>query len=171
MQETQLVSDARVLATESHDGQKYGKKPYIFHCGDVANVLVIFGFAADEELIAGAWLHDGLENTKLTRQMIRERLGIPVLQLVHAVTDEAGKNRQLRNVRTYPKIAATPKATSLKLADRIANVTNCWKTKHPKLFMYHGEYPGFRRALRVEDDDERVLSMWGHLDNLMGWGP
>lgn len=172
MPDKKLFNTASSLAESAHTGQRYGNKPYVSHLADVVNTLIMFNFTEDEDLLASGWLHDALEDTDLERQHILDVCGPRVLQLVHAVTTDDGKTRKIRYQHVYEKINATPMAVVLKLADRIANVDNCWDTRDRRLFMYHAEYSGFRGALYCSDRcEERILKMWTHLDKLMGWRP
>lgn len=163
------IHSAADFAIKRHAGQKYGDLPYAAHLADVVLMLIGAGFT-EPEMEAAGWLHDVLEDTPTTLGEIDRLLGSPVAVLVHAVTSEPGRNRKERNEQTYPKIRqAGPLAVGLKLADRIANVQSCWRTRDAKLFMYHREYRDFRAALRNGDDDPRVIALWLALDGLLGW--
>ncbi|MEZ4317637.1 MAG: HD domain-containing protein [Myxococcota bacterium] len=154
------------MALAAHGEQRYGDRPYVVHLVKVVENLHRFGVATPE-LEAAAWLHDTVEDTELTLDQVRAAFGDRVAELVHAVTTESGADRHERNARTYPKLAATPGAVRLKLADRIANVEASWEARNRKLFMYHEEYPAFREALR-DDSDHVTRAMWAHLDALLG---
>lgn len=154
-------------AAEAHAGQQYGDKPYTHHLARVIQVLREVGIE-DPVMHMAAALHDTVEDTDTTIEEIRETFGDQVADLVWAVTTEAGKNRKERNAKTYPKVRATAGATVLKLADRIANVAHAWQGQNPILFMYHREYPDFRRALR-HDPTGPEAEMWDALDRMLGW--
>lgn len=165
-----LIARAAATAIDAHGEQKYGgNRPYVVHLVKVVENLHRFGVATPE-LVAAAWLHDTVEDTNVGLDVIRERFGERVAALVDAVTTvKVGDTRKQRNAATYPKIAATPDAVKLKLADRIANVESCWVDRNHKLFTYRDEYPDFRRALR-RDGDHVTDAMWAHLDELMKFG-
>lgn len=156
-----MVEKARKIALIAHGDQKYGNQPYSVHLEAVAGILQRFGYN-DEEMLASAFLHDSLEDTDLSEEVVRE-FGDRVLRAVKAVTNEQGANRKERNAKTYPKIKANPDALVLKLADRIANVEASLANSPDKLEMYRKEYAGFREALY----DPKALSMWDHLDRLL----
>lgn len=162
-----LVPTAAAWAVRAHQGQRYGDLPYTSHLVAVVGNVHRFGVASDE-LEAAAWLHDAVEDTEVSISEVRSAFGDRVADLVFAVTTEPGKNRRERNAATYPKLAATPGAVRLKLADRIANVEQCWLVRDARLFMYRKEYASFRAALR-DDADHVALAMWKHLDGLLGW--
>lgn len=159
------------FAAVAHYGQKYGTEPYIRHCEDVAGLV----WLAVEEIpsrpappiVQAALLHDTLEDTDVTYEQLVDLFGEEVGGIVEKVTDEPGKNRKERKTRTLPKIATCQDAITVKVADRLANVRNCWATKSPLLFVYHKEYPAFRKALRGKSHP-RDQKMWLELDKLMG---
>jgi (p)ppGpp synthase/HD superfamily hydrolase len=158
--EAALIVEAREFAIRAHGDQTYGTLPYSAHLAHVERVLLAFGFASPI-LRAAAWLHDVLEDTETTLGNLDVRFPAEVCSLVHAVTTEPGANREERNSKTWPKIAALPDAITLKLADRIANVRNCFLTdRYDLLRMYMREYRGFREALKREDGP-----MWAELDS------
>ena len=80
---TELTELAAHIAKAAHDGQTRWDKetPYISHPAAVAKALIDAG--KDEEFVAVGWLHDVLEDTKVTSQDLVDG-GIP-LYLVHTV--------------------------------------------------------------------------------------
>lgn len=154
----------KFFAAVKHEGQKYGVLPYTHHLALVEGVLRRFnGVDTNEtspELLEAAWLHDVVEDTGTKIKEIEELFGPVVASLVRAVTNEEGPNRKVRAALTYPKIRATPGATRLKLADRIANVENGGKLVE----MYQKEYEDFKRGLYVAGENE---VMWAHLEELL----
>lgn len=160
---------ARMFAAVAHGAQTYNDEvPYTIHLEMVVKVLSRFGFE-DPVMTCAAWMHDTIEDTNKNYNDIRDRFGMDVAELVYAVTSELGRNRDERNKKTYPKIKGNVGATVLKLADRIANVEYGSATGSKMRFKYAKEYPDFKAALRVEEnEDPRVTNMWGHLDLLLG---
>lgn len=166
-----MISDnAYYFAAGAHAGQKYGsglvEHPYTFHLNMVARALLDHGFD-QEQLLAAAYLHDTIEDTKVTVLDIHRHFGRRVAELVLAVTDKPGVNRAARHLATYPGIrAAGPRAVALKLADRIANVQYSLDTDDEgKMGMYRKEQPEFARMLRIGDEH---AEMWNTLNRLLG---
>jgi len=168
---------AKSFATYHHvhrKGQLYGPLPYTHHLAKVEEVIVRF-CGDDLALRTAAWLHDAPEDTDATVRDVEEAFGEEVGALVSAVTNEPGPNRKTRAALTYPKIrAAGPRATALKLADRIANVSNGGAAVE----MYRKEHDGFKHGLglynyHAPDGDTSyvatiaVPAMIGHLDKLL----
>ncbi len=132
---------AFVFAERAHGSQKYGDKPYIYHLAAVVRILREFGYE-EETILAAGWLHDVVEDTKVTRDDVDAEFGQEVADLVWAVTG-VGENRKARNRSIHEKIMAYPKAAIIKTADRIANVESS-KIWQPRLFaMYQKEGQSF----------------------------
>lgn len=159
------IQAAQAFASAKHEGQKYGdEQPYVTHLGHVAEVLRRFKFT-DEDLQVAAWLHDVVEDTDATLTQIEMMFGRNIADIVGRVTNEPGKNRKERHTKTYPKIQASVDATTLKLADRIANVECSVEDASKKLEMYRKEHKAFKSLLYKPGIHD---AMWRHLDFLIG---
>lgn len=159
-----LVSRARLYAIQKHGTQMYGEnEPYSIHFDDVETVLIEFNHISSI-LRAAALLHDVLEDTPVTKEEFENVFPGMVSIIVEAVTNEPGKNRKERNIKTYPKIAKERYAIIVKLADRISNGRSAKRKGDSKYAMYKKEYPGFRAALYTSDIDS--IPMWWELDRL-----
>jgi (p)ppGpp synthase/HD superfamily hydrolase len=159
---------ARTFAAKEHAArnQMHGDRPYYVHLDEVAAVLLRFG-TENVEMLQAAYLHDVVEDCGVTLDALRIAFGMRVAQLVWAVTNAPGANRKSRLLATYPKVLATPGATLLKLADRIANVEQSVSQGplgEDKLKMYRKEHPEFETALRVVSEHGE---MWWHLAELL----
>lgn len=155
---------ARAFAIERHGDQRYGDgAPYSTHLAAAVEVLHRFGYGDDPQLVCAAWLHDVVEDTPTTRDEVAAYFGDEVAALVWAVSNEPGKNRAERASKTYPKIAATPRAIIVKLADRIANVEASKRSRRDLYAMYRREWPKFETSLRNPDGPS---AMWFHLASL-----
>jgi (p)ppGpp synthase/HD superfamily hydrolase len=155
-----VEAEARQFAVTRHAAQRYGDRPYVVHLEAVRAVLRDFGH--DGALGVAAWLHDVVEDTATTRDEVAQRFGPEVAALVWAVTG-VGDNRKARNAAAYAKIRQHPVATTLKLADRIANVEAAATVPH-KLEMYRAEWEGFTAALAGLGD----ARMWQRLRQALG---
>lgn len=145
----QHITFAYWTALGAHGDQKYDGLPYVeAHVGKVVMILLEAGFSpeADSDLFKAAWLHDTVEDTNLTVDIIRVHFGDEVANLVWAVTG-VGENRKARNASIYEKISHYPPAAILKTADRIANV-EASHAGNPGLFnMYQREKNDFLKAI------------------------
>ena len=162
---SKIVTAARVLAALAHHGQMYGEVSYIRHCSRVVDILV--GVNAEPDILAAAWLHDVLEDTSIDRRLIANRTNDRVADLVWACTGVGGTRRE-RNANIAEKLRECPAAAVIKVADRIDNVRSCWENRDSRLFMYHREYPEFRRVVL---GSSMFTPLMAELDVLMGWRP
>lgn len=160
------VKEAAYYAISLHGLQTYDGHPYFYHLEQVVEVLRQFCFTGDLYQICG-YLHDTLEDCAISYNDIKEKFGETVADIVYCVTDELGKNRKERKRKTYPKIASNEDAVIIKLADRIANLSNSQDTGHSMGKRYEKEYPDFRKALYSANS--KAEKMWKYLDDLHGY--
>ncbi|MCB9548556.1 MAG: bifunctional (p)ppGpp synthetase/guanosine-3',5'-bis(diphosphate) 3'-pyrophosphohydrolase [Myxococcales bacterium] len=121
-----LVLRAARYAAHQHRDQRrkgHGKRPYVNHCLDVADLLVRVGGVDDPTLLAGAILHDVVEDTDATEDDVRRLFGDAVADLVMEVTDDKSlpkaERKRLQEAHAAHK---SPSARLLKLADKISNL-------------------------------------------------
>ena len=124
---TDLVERARIFATAAHTAvgqlRKYTYEPYIVHPAEV--VSIVRSVPHTPEMLAAAWLHDTVEDTDVTIEVVRAEFGDAVAELVGWLTDvsrpEDG-NRAVRKAMDRAHTAAAPaEAQTIKLADLISN--------------------------------------------------
>lgn len=156
-----LPARARAFAVAAHGDQRYGAHPYEHHLTAVVGVLERFGIT-DPELVAAAWLHDVIEDTAVGRDEIAERFGTRVAGIVWALTDGEGDDRAARKRVSHARIAATPDAATVKVADRIANCEEPGR----QIGMYRAEHPGLRAVVA----GGAPPAMLAHLDGLLAPG-
>lgn len=123
-----IVEKARIFATAAHAAvaqlRKYTNEPYIVHPAEVFSIVSTVD-GATEEMLAAAWLHDVVEDTGVTIEVVREMFGDKVAELVGWLTDvsrpEQG-NRAVRKAIDRAHTAMAPaEAQTVKLADLISN--------------------------------------------------
>jgi len=154
-----IYKEAQNVAIKAHGNQDYdGMFTYDKHLEDVVLVLKRFGYSG--KYIVAGWLHDVIEDGALSYNKIKNYFGEEVADMVYDVTDELGKNRKEKKVKTLPKTGANPDAIIVKLADRIANIEHGGKVD-----MYKKEYNEFCKYLRHEG---HAIEMWECLDKLLG---
>lgn len=105
----------------------YDGKPYTFHLQMVSDVATrhihLLPEVMIETVFAAIWAHDTIEDCRRTYNDVRKELGTVVADIVYAVTNEKGKNRDERaNDKYYAGIMNTPFAAFVKICDRIANM-------------------------------------------------
>jgi (p)ppGpp synthase/HD superfamily hydrolase len=160
-----IVNKAKEFAIAKHAAQKYGEHPYSYHLDRVSQLLAEFGYAGDEAIVAAGWLHDTLEDTETTYSMLASQFGNDVADIVFAVTNELGTNREDRFRNTALKIQSNQKALIVKLVDRIANTEASLKTNSKLYKMYVKEFPLFNELL-YNPQDIQLMPMWNSLESL-----
>ena len=124
---TNIVERARVFATAAHAAvgqtRKYTGEPYVVHPIEVSELVASVG--GTEAMVAAALLHDVLEDTEVTVDVLEEQFGSEVADLVLWLTDvskpEDG-NRSTRKALDRQHSAAAPAAAqTIKVADLISN--------------------------------------------------
>jgi (p)ppGpp synthase/HD superfamily hydrolase len=123
----EIVERARIFATAAHSAvaqlRKYTNEPYIVHPAEVASIVATVDHTP--EMLAAAWLHDTVEDTGVTLEIVRAEFGDRVAELVGWLTDvsrpEQG-NRAVRKAIDRAHTASAPaEAQTIKLADLISN--------------------------------------------------
>src|SRR5512136_1685694 len=83
--ERESILRAFKVAEKAHTGQtRASGDAYINHCLAVASILADYSMPA--EVVAAGLLHDTVEDTKLTTDLIRRDFGSGVANLVQGVT-------------------------------------------------------------------------------------
>lgn len=111
-----LEDNAEYVASVYHGNQKYGEKPYIHHINTVVNILKVCG-ETDYKVIVSAYLHDILEDTDCTEELILDKFGESILDTVKALTNDKDFHTTCLNIQK-----SGLNACKVKIADRIANM-------------------------------------------------
>ena len=127
-EEMDVVDKAFLLAEDAHKAQlRHSGQPYIIHPIAVAKILAEFGM--DYQSVAAALLHDTVEDTDVTLDMIKTQFGQEIASLVDGVT-KLGKvpwtsreEQQAENVRKLLlAMSEDIRVIIIKLADRTHNM-------------------------------------------------
>ncbi len=128
----EVVRRAYRVADQAHHNQlRASGDPYILHLIEVATILAALGL--DPEVCAAALLHDVVEDTSYTIDMVKKEFGPDIARIVDGVTkissfnftdDAVGhEQQQAQNIRKL--LVATAKdlrVIIIKLADRLHNM-------------------------------------------------
>jgi len=122
-----VVERARVFATAAHAAvgqvRKYTFEPYIVHPAEVARIVA--SVPHTPEMLAAAWMHDVVEDTGVTMEVVRKEFGTEVADLVGWLTDvsrpEHGNRARRKELDRLHTAAAPAEAQTVKLADLISN--------------------------------------------------
>ena len=123
-----IIEKARVFATSAHHAvsqvRKYTGEPYISHPAELVELLREHGIA-DQQMLAAAWLHDVVEDTGVTIDLIECEFGRGVADLVAGLTDvsrpEDGNRKTRKAIDRAHTAAQSPACKTIKLADLISN--------------------------------------------------
>ncbi len=91
--DTQLVDRAILFAVKAHSGtERRGKGfPYVIH--PMEAMAIVATITPDPELLAAAALHDTVEDTDITLDVLRAEFGERVAKLVADESDVLGSHR------------------------------------------------------------------------------
>ena len=160
-----MVTEARKFAILAHGDQMYGEQPYSFHLDSVASIAR--RHSKEAEIIA--YLHDILEDTDVKIKEIQDNFNDFFAQAVSLITDEPGRNRNERKLKTYDKLTNVTGdleiALVVKAADRLANVKACIADNNTHLLsMYTKEHRMFKDSIYREGLCDWI---WEELDGLL----
>lgn len=154
-----IVHQAQRYAIEKHASvnHEYDDKPYsvhlemVFYIGIKFIHLVPVGW--HETLLACCWLHDTIEDCRITYNDLVGQFNPTVANIVYALTNEKGKTRAERaNDKYYEGIVNEENAVFVKLCDRIANVEYSKDRKSSMFEKYKAENRNFLIKLGLYDD-------------------
>ena len=156
-----MVSKIMAFAIEAHAkvNQEYDGKPYSVHLIMVYNVAMRFidhiPQRLRDDVLNAVWLHDTIEDCRLTYNDIVKISNVEVAELVYALSNEKGRNRKERaNGKYYKGIRETEFATFIKLCDRLANVTYSKETNSRMFEVYKNENQDFLKHLFETPDQQ-----------------
>lgn len=121
---TEFIEKAKLFAVAAHEAigqkRKYTNEPYWHHCANVAAYVEVSG--GSERMIAAAWLHDVVEDTKIEIGLIGCIFGDTVEQYVWDLTDTERGNRKERKRLARIRLGnSCAEVQTIKLADLIDN--------------------------------------------------
>ena len=118
--------EALNFSAEKHRNQHrkgVDASPYINHPIGVAHALVKVGGVEDEATLIAVLLHDTIEDTEATREVVEEKFGKAVADLVMEMTDDKRLEKEKRKdlqVKHAPHLSH--RAKMIKIADKICNI-------------------------------------------------
>ena len=128
--------EALAYAAKAHAGQKRsGGDPYISHPVRVANHIRQFKQSHNlEALISAAYLHDTIEDTDTTQEILHDLFGGLVASLVMELTSDPEEIKRVgkANYLAHKMAAMSSYALVIKLADRLDNVKDITTARTPQ---------------------------------------
>ncbi len=125
------IERARIFQIAAHGAcgqvRKYSGIPYSEHPTQVAELIASYsGF--NEDMICASYLHDVVEDTKITLEMIEYYFGARVAELVDGLTNKHQHdpvNRAMRKALELERLKKeSPEVKTIKLADTICNLND-----------------------------------------------
>lgn len=163
----ELVLKALAFAAKAHEKQvrKYTGEPYIYHPIDVAETL--FHAFPDNPpppfVLAGALLHDTVEDCEVTFTELRREFGdetaVCVMHLTDLITKEQG-NRETRKFMEAIRISNAPRYAQLvKIADLISNSKSIFAHDPDFAVVYLREKQRTLEAIATSWNDDPLILM------------
>lgn len=164
--ETPKIMDSKIIAFAIEAHQKvnhlYDIKPYSVHLALTASYAQKYIDLVPEPyqsvVIDACWLHDTIEDTRMTYNDICAVTNTKVADIVYAVTNEKGKTRKDRaNEKYYEGIKECDFATFVKLCDRLANAKYSADTDSRMKQVYISENENFINSL-IDNNNKLIYS-------------
>jgi len=122
-----MVVESKMFATAAHAAvgqkRKYSGDDYIVHPQRVAAIVERHG--GSDEMVAAAWLHDTVEDTDVTLELITKTFGYEIASIVEGLTDvslpEDGNRAKRKSIDRMHSASASTEAQFVKCADIIDN--------------------------------------------------
>ncbi|MDO5410587.1 MAG: HD domain-containing protein [Lachnospiraceae bacterium] len=124
-----IVEKALIFAAKAHNGatRKGSTLPYIIHPAEC--VAIAASLTEDPEILAAAALHDTVEDTYVTEEMLLQEFGEKVMKLVCADSEDKMKERpaaetwKLRKQATIDALSdASEQEKIVILSDKLSNL-------------------------------------------------
>lgn len=113
------------FAANAHKRQKRKDAtgtPYINHPIDVANILADAGIT-DPDILCAAVLHDTIEDTYVTYDLIKEQFGEKVANIVKECSDDKSYPKEIRKqMQLKHSTNASVEAKLVKAGDKLSNI-------------------------------------------------
>ena len=122
-----MVVESKMFATAAHAAvgqkRKYSGDDYIVHPQRVAAIVERHG--GSDEMVAAAWLHDTVEDTDVTLELITKTFGYEIASIVEGLTDVSlpsdGNRATRKSIDRMHSASASTEAQFVKCADIIDN--------------------------------------------------
>ncbi len=128
-----IATEARLFAEEYHKGQVDDEGVDYFDAHIKPVVFIVGALTKDQDVIAAAFLHDILEDTKVTYGQLIVKFGERIANLVFELTHEGTND----NYGYYFPRLKSREAIMIKLADRLSNISRMgsWDEKRKEHYL------------------------------------
>lgn len=168
---TPRIVHAQTYALRLLQNKEYGDGiPYSVHLFLVVSYIHQFLVLSNiprelwEDVIIAAWLHDVREDAGISYNEIKKLFGERVAEIVYSVTNEDGRDREEKAIKTYPKTAKNRLGVFVKLADRIANTVYSKMNQNSMFNKYVKEFKFFKISLFEKGEYDAI---WSYLETIV----
>jgi len=118
--------EALSFAAMQHQYQRrggYDRLPYINHLIKVSTAIVQIGKEEQADVILAAILHDVIEDSEVTVEVLAERFGLKVASIVEELTDDMElpyERRKALQIEQATQLSAA--ARKIRIADKASNI-------------------------------------------------
>lgn len=169
-----LVSKAKFYSIKAHNkvNQKYGgDKSYSYHLemvykyGELFIHLIPVDMRID--VLCALWGHDRIEDCRETYNDIKKYMGVAVADIIYAVTDEKGRNRDERKPKKlYDGMLEDIRAKFVKIADRLANIEFS-KSEFEKMDVKEQKKSMFSKLCKEGDNFKKKLYLSSNIREMI----
>lgn len=163
----EVYAKAIKFANDCHNGtnHKYNGSSYDIHFRKVYEYCWRYQHLIPQERYAdvaqAAYLHDVIEDCRITYNDLKKEFGENVAELVFKCTNEKGRNRKERQSdKYYSELMTDDCAVLLKLCDRMANIAYSRSFGSSMYKMYFKEHERFKKKLFME----KHKRIWDEMD-------
>jgi (p)ppGpp synthase/HD superfamily hydrolase len=145
---SELIDRAITIASLAHSGQKRKAdgSPYIAHPMRVAMMLARHRFS--DAVVAAACVHDVLEDTDYGEKRLKSELGVKVVSIVKAVTNDDSLEWKAKKLRYIASVKGGPEgAKAVACADKIDNMRSFVEAYHIQGDVLWGKFNGGKEGL------------------------
>lgn len=161
-QQITLLLQSIIFAEQAHRGQLRkgeAQEPYIGHPLAVLALLWEHG-VRDVPTLCAAVLHDVVEDTAVSAAEIEATFGPTIAAIVQEVTDDKSLPKvERKRLQVAHAPHKSPAAAQLKIADKICNLRDLWRTPPP-------DWSAVRRQEYVAWATQVVAGLRGHNPSL-----
>jgi (p)ppGpp synthase/HD superfamily hydrolase len=158
-----LILEAMKFSKAFHINQnRKSGEPYYMH--PVAVAMLVLDFTRNPETIAAALLHDTLEDTAATYDMLQEHFGDRVASIVYMLTrDRHGREKlSLEEILDYIIMTNDYDAGLIKLMDRFHNLSTIEIMKEKKIIetmkeTYRARFIGLAAEISLDIEKSFIL--------------
>lgn len=118
-----MIYAASVVARYYHSGQKYGERDYMYHLDSVYDKVAKLGHA-DITHRTVALLHDILEDTSCTYEILKREFGKEIARAVWDITKHEGQSYDMY----IEQVKGNPISLAVKIADTCCNLEESLKS-------------------------------------------